>query len=69
MKQMDIKNLISTGVAIDITHATLEDLYKKQLKTLAISKGPYGANGAILKDENGKIYAITARCTNLFAVV
>ena len=36
------------------------------LRTVAMSYGVYGMNGALLQDENGELYKITARNTTLF---
>ena len=61
------------GIAKDITQYSFEEadaLYKAHsLETIAVSSGIYGLNGALLKDENGKLYAITARNTTLAQLV
>lgn len=36
------------------------------LRTVAISYGVYGMNGALFEDENGELYKITARNSTLF---
>ena len=36
------------------------------LRTVAMSYGVYGMNGALFEDENGELYKITARNTTLF---
>ena len=36
------------------------------LRTVAMSYGVYGMNGALFQDENGELYKITARNTTLF---
>ena len=58
--------------AKDITRASSEYIYslvKKGLKTVAYSHGTYGVNGWVGQDENGNLYKITARNTNLFIVL
>ena len=47
----------------------MHDITRYSLEAIAISSGIYGLNGALLKDENGKLYAITARNTNLAQLV
>ena len=36
------------------------------LRTVAMSYGVYGMNGALFEDENGDLYKITARNSTLF---
>lgn len=36
------------------------------LRTVAMSCGVYGMNGALFEDENGELYKITARNSTLF---
>ena len=54
--QKEIKRLVALGVAEDITY-------------LSFSTGVYGMNGALFKDESGKLYAITSRTSTLFQMV
>lgn len=49
--------------ALDIT--TAKEDYNR-LSVFAMSFGIYGMNGAILQDESGNFYKITARTSNLF---
>lgn len=59
----ELKQLVKNGLAVDITT-------KKEkitgLEKVAFSFGVYGINGGLLKDNNGNLYAITARATTLF---
>ena len=55
---MDITNY-SFDQANDLTNA-------HTLRTVAMSFGVYGMNGALFEDENGELYKITARNTTLF---
>ena len=71
--QKAIKKHVTAGIAKDITQYSFEEadaLYRAHsLDTIAVSSGIYGLNGALLKDENGKLYAITARNTTLAQLV
>ena len=65
-KQSYIKNLVKMNVAVDLTRC---DLQKEHfaLEKIGYSKGVYGINGGLLRNpKTGKLYAITARNTNLF---
>ena len=67
MKQKEIKTLVKLGAAVDITteEGTLEKY--KRLDPIAVSRGKYGMNGGLLKDnQTGELYAITARSSTLF---
>ena len=73
MTQKEIKRFVSVGVAEDITYLSFDDcnaLRKAHsFTTLNVSTGVYGMNGALFKDENGKLYAITSRTSTLFQMV
>lgn len=65
MLQKDLKTMVKNGLAVDITNtANLPNGLKKECTTF----GKYGANGALYSDKDGNLYAITARCVNLFAI-
>lgn len=67
MKQKEIKNLVKLGASVDITteEGTLEKY--RRLDPIALSRGKYGMNGGLLKDnQTGELYAITARSSTLF---
>jgi len=65
--QRDLKALVRTGAAVDITnHGTAE--YKallekeKDFERIGYSTGTYGINGGLIQGrETGTLYAITAR--------
>lgn len=71
--QKELKNLVSLNKAEDITHYSFEqadNLHKAHyLETIGLSTGTYGMNGALLKDENGTLYVISARNSTLFQLV
>lgn len=73
MTQKEIKRFVTLGVAEDITYLSFDDcntLRKAHnFTTLNVSTGVYGMNGALFKDENGKLYAITSRTSTLFQMV
>ena len=71
--QKEIKRFVTLGVAEDITYLSFDDcnaLRKAHsFTTLNVSTGVYGMNGALFKDESGKLYAITSRASTLFQMV
>ena len=64
------KKAIRETYAIDITNYSFDqanDLMNTHtLRTVAMSFGVYGMNGALFEDENGELYKITARNSTLF---
>ena len=56
--------------ATDITNYSFnqadELMNMHNLRTVAMSYGVYGMNGALFEDENGELYKITARNSTLF---
>lgn len=72
LKQKELKDMARFGQAEDITTISDEEakaLRKKGIETVGISRGTYGMNGALLRDNEGKKYVITARSSNLFYFV
>ena len=73
MTQKEIKRFVSLGVAEDITYLSFDacNALRKahDFTTLNVSTGVYGVNGALFKDENGKLYAITSRTSTLFQMI
>lgn len=71
--QKTLKKHVAAGIAHDITQYSFEQAEALRrahsLETIAVSSGVYGLNGALLKDKNGKLYAITARNTTLAQLV
>lgn len=69
----EIREYVRLGLAQDITAYDFdraEQLRKDHtLDVIAVSRGVYGMTGAILQDENGERYAITARNSTLFQLV
>ena len=64
------RKAIRETYAMDITNYSFDqanDLMKAHtLRTIAMSFGVYGMNGALFEDENGELYKITARNSTLF---
>ena len=56
--------------ATDITNYSFDQVNELMkvhtLKTVAMSFGVYGMNGALFEDENGELYKITTRNSTLF---
>ena len=56
--------------AMDITNYSFDQanelMNSHTLRTVAMSFGVYGMNGALFEDENGALYKITARNSTLF---
>ena len=62
IKQKEIKNLVKLGAAVDITAEEGSLTRYRRLDPIAVSRGKYGMNGGLLKDnQTGELYAITAR--------
>ncbi len=65
--QKEIKNLIKSGVARDITVASDSSLKQiGRLEKVSYSHGTYGINGAVFRDKKGKLYAVKSRAGKLF---
>ena len=64
------RKAIRETCATDITNYSFDqvnDLMNSHtLRTIAMSFGAYGMNGALFEDENGELYKITARNSTLF---
>ena len=64
------RKAIRETYAMDITNYSFDqanDLMNAHtLRTVAMSFGVYGMNGALFEDENGELYKITARNSTLF---
>ena len=64
------RKAIRETCATDITNYSFEQadelMNAHTLRTIAMSFGIYGMNGALFEDENGDLYKITARNSTLF---
>lgn len=64
------RKAIRETYAMDITNYSFDQanelMNAHTLRTIAMSFGVYGMNGALFEDENGDLYKITARNSTLF---
>ena len=64
------RKAIRETYAMDITNYSFDQAHELMnahtLRTIAMSFGVYGMNGALFEDENGELYKITARNSTLF---
>ena len=64
------RKAIRETCATNITNYSFDQANKLMnahtLRTIAMSFGVYGMNGALFQDEDGELYKITARNTTLF---
>ena len=64
------RKAIRETYAMDITNYSFDQanelMNAHTLRTVAMSFGVYGMNGALFEDENGELYKITARNSTLF---
>ena len=68
-KQKEIKALVSSGAAIDITSAD-DALIPKHFDRIGYSHGINGMNGGLIQDrDSGLLYVVTARGSNLFRIM
>ena len=69
----EIREYVRLGLAQDITVYDFDQAERLRkdhtLDVIAVSRGAYGMNGALLQDENGERYAITTRNSTLFQLV
>ena len=71
--QREIKELIRTGAAINISDCSFSEttdfLRKHNIEKIGVSLGTYGINGGVIKDiDSGKIYAINKRNSTLLMI-
>ena len=67
--QKAIRQLISSGLAIDANHLSYEKLYQlyPHVEKVCHSEGIYGINGGVVRDSrDGQMYAIPSRSSALF---
>ena len=62
----ELKRLISTGAAKDITHSNTRSDVPESYTQIGYSCGLYGCNGMLLQGESGRLYAITKSSSALF---
>lgn len=62
----ELKRLISTGAAKDVTNSSLRSDIPEPYTQIGYSCNIYGCNGMLLQGDSGRLYAITARSTALY---
>lgn len=70
-KLSELKNLVRSGMAHDLTNASTAEVMGqwKHGEKVGYSSGVYGLNGGLIQNtETGEYYAITARDSNLFRI-
>lgn len=64
--QKQLRNLVATGAALDITNSATRAI-PENYRQVGYSSGVYGCNGMLLKGlETGRLYAITDRTTAIY---
>lgn len=64
--QRDLKNLVKSGRAIDVTNAGKKNAIPESYTQIGYSSGVYGCNGMLLQGESGQLYAVTQRTTAIY---
>lgn len=60
--QKQLKQMVQSGVAVDLTHETSRDAIPEKYSQIGSSFGVNGClNGLLLIGYSGKLYAVTAR--------
>lgn len=70
-KLSELKNLVRSGMAHDLTNASAAEVMEqwKHGEKAGYSSGVYGLNGGLIQNtETGEYYAITVRNSNLFRI-
>ena len=65
--QKQLKNLVATGAAIDVSRAKNTKDIPEYYSQIGYASGIYGCSGMLLKGiESGKLYAITSRTQAIY---
>ena len=64
--QKALRKLVADGLATDITKTHDYNAVPKPYEMVGYSKGIYGCNGKLLKDESGRLYAIIGATSALY---
>lgn len=65
--QKEMRMMVHTGMAQDITNASYESVEKLNLEKIGFSTGVYGMNGGVFRERDTKdLYVIIARNSLLF---
>lgn len=66
MTQRELKNMVKSGRAIDVTNACKQSAIPESYTQIGYSRGVYGCNGMLLQGESGQLYAVTQRSTAIY---
>ena len=62
-----LKSLVNSGAAIDVTHAKEKNDIPESYTQVGYTSGLYGCNGMLLKGyDTGKLYAVIGRTTAIY---
>lgn len=65
--QKEMKMMVRTGIAKDITNASYESVEELNLEKIGFSTGVHGINGGVFRERDTKdLYVIIARNSLLF---
>lgn len=65
--QRQLKELVKTGAAVDVTNAGERGAIPENYRQIGYSRGVYGCNGMLLQGrDTGTLYAVTARTTAIY---
>lgn len=67
LRQKDIKELVTYGHAVDVTHAHSCSDIPESYEQIGYSAGVYGCNGMLFQGrETGKLYAVASRSSAIY---
>jgi len=62
-----LKSLVNSGVAIDVTHAKKRSEIPESYTQIGYASGLYGCSGMLLRGyTSGKLYAVTGRTKAIY---
>lgn len=64
--QKQLKSLVNSGSAIDVTNARDRKEIPEHYTQIGYAAGIYGCNGMLLKGESGQLYAVTSRTSAIY---
>ena len=64
--QKELKRLVRSGVAIDVTNAKKRSEIPESYRQIGYSAGVYGCNGMLLQGDSGQLYAVTSRTMAIY---
>ena len=65
--QKELRELVRSGVAVDVTRACDREAIPENYRQIGYSCGVYGCNGMLLQGcDTNKLYAVTSRTTAIY---